>query len=85
MRKKLSLGCLTYVELRILLCSSLESLLAGLALVGAGAAGVPSAGDVGGAEARGGAEGGASDDARHGGRNWNGWMVEWRVGVGGGM
>ena len=75
---------LTYVELRVALRSGLEGLLAGLPLVDAGSAGVPSAGDLGRAQARGGAKGGAADDARHGGRNWDcGWRSgEWRVGGG---
>lgn len=73
---------MTYVELRIALGSGLEGVLAGLPVVLRGDArigGVPSAGELGGAEARGGAEGGASDNARHGGRNWDG-AVEGRGG-----
>lgn len=74
---------LTYVELRVALRSGLEGLLASLPLVGhAGTAGVPSAGDLGRAQARGGAKGGAADDARHGGRNWGcgWWSGEWSGG-----
>jgi hypothetical protein len=86
-REKLGPGCLTYVELRVLLGAGLEGVLAGLPLVLArvvrGHGGVPSARDLGGAEARGGAEGGASGDGRHGGRGCE-RVVEWRGAVVGG-
>lgn len=63
----------TYVELGITPSSSLEGVLAGLPLFGGRGAAGPSARDLGGPEARGGAEGGAeggaTDDARHSGCN----------------
>lgn len=60
----------TYVELGVALGSLLKSLFAGLPLLGAlHGSGGPAADHGGRAKAGGGAESGATDDARHGGRN----------------
>ena len=58
----------TYVELRVALGSILDRVLAGLPVlgVGSGLVALEAAGNRGRAQARGGPESGAADDARHG-------------------